>query len=129
MAKLISYETGPRVIPAPAKSGKTDAFVMPGVNDIDPELFEPYAKDHPVIKHLLEQGEEGGLVYDAKTALKTLAGIKTVKECAELIKDTFNLVLLEQWLEAEERAQVQKLLESKIKDIKEPEKKPEGDKE
>ncbi|MEK4883473.1 hypothetical protein NST81_01910 [Bacillus sp. FSL W8-0223] len=88
--------------------------LVPGANSLNQEDGEAFLKEseHPLNKVLLESGE---ISYEIK-GLSELSAQKA----ATLVKDTFDLKLLEEWKEKETRKTILKAIDEQIESIKNP---------
>ena len=88
--------------------------LIPGTNSLDEFETQAFYKalNHPLNKLLIKSGEI--LLEDS-----SLAELNTNK-AIELVKDTFDLSLLQEWKESETRKTVLKGIEEQIESIKNP---------
>jgi len=102
--------------------------LIPGVNDLDNSDAEEFIKgmELPLNKSLERLGEIEILDHITKGKSKKAVGFTelTANTAVESIADTFDLELLEKWLEEEQanknRTTVVKAIENQIDDIKNP---------
>ncbi|EKD5213681.1 hypothetical protein OR284_000304 [Enterococcus faecalis] len=102
--------------------------LIPGVNDLDNSDAEEFIKgmELPLNKALENQGEIEILDQPQKGKTKNSVGFSELaaNKAVESIADTFDLELLEKWLEEEQanknRTTVVKAIENQIDDIKNP---------
>ena len=82
--------------------------LMPGANEVEDEAWEK-VKDFRAVKRRLESGE-----YEVLQGKSD--GIKgfTAKKAAELVKETYDMSLLEKWDSEETRPSVRKALKEQI---------------
>ncbi len=88
-----------------------DVMLVPGVNNITPEEWEKF-KAPKLAQILIDKGEIVPQEED-----KDIADLNA-KDAIELIEDTFNVALLEEWKAGEERKTVIEAIEKQIKHIK-----------
>ena len=81
--------------------------LAPGVNEVEQDAFEKFI-EHPLMAHLDEKGE-----FTYKKEEKQL----NAKELIALIDDTFDLEVLEEMKDGEERKTVLEAIESRIEEL------------
>lgn len=81
--------------------------LIPGTNIVEGEDFDKFIS-HPLMAKLDEQGE---FVYER-------TGKSNAKEMIALVKDTFDLEVLESMKEEETRSTVQKAIDEQIAELK-----------
>lgn len=88
--------------------------LIPGTNSLNEVEAQTFKKalDHPLNKTLVQSGE---IAFENDD----LSGFNTNK-AIELVKDTYDLSLLEDWKESETRKTVLKGIEEQIESIKNP---------
>lgn len=107
-------------------------ILIPGSNKVDPKAWLE-ARKHPHIQHKLDEGiiveetdieemieasEQGSAVVDTKM-FEHLATLK-VPQARQLVEETMDLGLLEEWQKRETRNQVKSSLKKQIELLKEP---------
>lgn len=85
---------------------KASVTLLPGVNDVDPDLWAK-CEEIALVKSLIEMGaRKGGIVVgDRKKSLKTLAEFPE-KVAIETIEETVSVELLKGWQATEKREKV-----------------------
>lgn len=99
---------------------ETNRYLLkPGVNDVPPEIWAKW-RETPVMKSRLEaekviepKAEE---VEEQAPELPTLEKLSIAKAC-ELVKQTFDVELLEKWIVDEKRERVLKALEKQLEAV------------
>ncbi|EHL2459281.1 MULTISPECIES: hypothetical protein [Enterococcus] len=105
-----------------------DVRLIPGMNELSSSDIEAFTKgmEVPLNKALENQGEIEILDQPQKGKTKNSVGFSELaaNKAVESIADTFDLELLEKWLEEEQanknRTTVVKAIENQIDDIKNP---------
>lgn len=105
-----------------------DVRLIPGMNELSSSDIETFTKgmEVPLNKALENQGEIEILDQPQKGKTKNSVGFSELatNKAVESIADTFDLELLEKWLEEEQanknRTTVVKAIENQIDDIKNP---------
>ncbi|MFB8583272.1 hypothetical protein [Enterococcus faecalis] len=105
-----------------------DVRLIPGMNELSSSDIEAFTKgmEVPLNKALENQGEIEILDQPQKGKTKNSVGFSELaaNKAVESIADTFDLELLEKWLEEEQanknRTTVVKAIENQIDDIKKP---------
>lgn len=88
-----------------------DVMLLPGANQIEEDDFNKFSA-HPLMKKLIDSGEI--IAHEKEKSFSELNATKAI----ELVKDTFNSSLLEEWKEAEKRQTVLKAIDEQLAAIK-----------
>lgn len=88
--------------------------LIPGANELKEDAIDVFLQecDHPLNKVLIDNKE---IVFE----LKGISELSAPK-ASSLVKDTFDLNLLEEWKDAETRKSVLKAIDEQIEAIKNP---------
>lgn len=105
--------------------GEIVSSLIPGVNKIDLETWLEY-REHPIVKAMLAEGtlEEEQDIEEVKASgdkgdIHALKGLR-LSNAKSLIKETMDKILLNQWLQVEEKDNVKDLIKKQLEDLEKP---------
>lgn len=105
--------------------------IQPGMNEFPSDVFKAVEK-HPIVSFLVESGVIEFPTFKAEKKEKgkeKIIGKKdeeidlselSVKDANTLVRETFNLEMLDRWDVAETRIKVKKVIEKQLEDIHNP---------
>ena len=118
---LIEY-TKPNVLnlPLTGKDGVSEGHVMivPGINEV-PKTSWGRCAELPKVKRLIDAKELTVILANDDTDEVFAISTVEVKEAVKVVKKTWNIILLEDWLAGESRSGVTKAINAQIKLVQE----------
>jgi hypothetical protein len=116
--EALTHPRSPDKRVAPLSAGEL-IFSLPGAQPVDRILWNKTIKSPEYGEKLNEYIDRGVLTIVADDERPSLAGMNPT-QAAKLVKDCFDLELLEHWREDEVRATLSRLLDAKIKELTPP---------